>query len=85
MEIQAGEYNKLIKEVLDAYLETISNADNLRLYQREQQIFLRIPNCSDSAKASELIYTLQNKRELVPLLLDQKMTMLLKTMVFRYI
>ncbi len=67
MEIQAGEYNKLIKEVLDAIVETISNADNLKIYTSGATNIFKYPELSDSAKASELIYTLEEKQSLTDL------------------
>lgn len=67
MELQAGEYNKLIKEVLDAIVETISNADNLKIYTSGATNIFKYPELSDSAKASELIYTLEEKQSLTDL------------------
>jgi len=67
MENQAGEYTKLIKEVLDAIVETISNADNLKIYTSGATNIFKYPELSDSAKASELIYTLEEKQSLTDL------------------
>lgn len=64
MENQAGEYTKIIKEVLDAIVETISSADNLKIYTSGATNIFKYPELSDSSKASELIYTLEEKQSL---------------------
>lgn len=64
MESQAGEYNKFIKEVLDAIVETISSADNLKIYTSGATNIFKYPELSDSSKASELIYALEEKQSL---------------------
>lgn len=68
MENQAGEYTKLIKEVLDAVVETISSADNLKIYTSGATNIFKYPELSDSTKASELIYTLEEKQSLTDLI-----------------
>lgn len=64
MESQAGEYNKFIKEVLNAIVETISSADNLKIYTSGATNIFKYPELSDSSKASELIYALEEKQSL---------------------
>ena len=64
MENQAGEHTQIIKEVLDAIVETISNADNLKIYTSGATNIFKYPELSDSSKASELIYTLEEKQSL---------------------
>lgn len=64
MESQAGEYNKFIKEVLDAIVETINSADNLKIYTSGATNIFKYPELSDSSKASELIYALEEKQSL---------------------
>ncbi len=68
MENQAGEYTVLIKEVLDAIVETISSADNLKIYTSGATNIFKYPELSDSTKASELIYTLEEKQSLTDLI-----------------
>lgn len=67
MENQAGEHTQLIKEVLDAIVDTISSADNLKIYTSGATNIFKYPELSDSAKASELIYTLEEKQSLTDL------------------
>ena len=64
MENQAGEHTQIIKEVLDAIVETISNADNLKIYTSGATNIFKYPELSDSSKASELIYALEEKQSL---------------------
>ena len=67
MQNQAGDYGKLIKEVLDEIVETISSEDNLKIYTSGATNIFKYPELSDSAKASELIYTLEEKQSLTDL------------------
>jgi len=70
MESQAGEHYQLVKEVLDAIVETISKADALKIYTSGARNIFRYPELSDSEKASELIYALEDKNGLSSLVLD---------------
>jgi heat-inducible transcriptional repressor len=64
MESQAGEHMLLVKEVVDAIVETISSEDNLKIYTSGATNIFKYPELSDSAKASELIYALEEKKSL---------------------
>ena len=64
MENQAGEHTMLVKEVVDAIVETISGEDNLKIYTSGATNIFKYPELSDSAKASELIYALEEKNSL---------------------
>ena len=52
---------QLVKEVLDAIVEAISNEDQLEIYTSGATNIFKYPELSDSVKASELIYTLEEK------------------------
>lgn len=67
MENQAGEHMQLVKEVLDAIVDTISSADNLKIYTSGATNIFKYPELSDSTKASELIYALEEKQSLTDL------------------
>ncbi|MDO5382658.1 MAG: heat-inducible transcriptional repressor HrcA [Eubacteriales bacterium] len=67
MENQAGEHINLVKEVLDAIVDTISNADDLKIYTSGATNIFKYPELSDSTKASELIYALEEKKSLTDL------------------
>ena len=72
MENQAGEHMQLVKEVLDAIVEAISNEDQLEIYTSGATNIFKYPELSDSVKASELIYTLEEKQILSGLIADQQ-------------
>ena len=54
MENQAGEHINLVKEVLDAIVDTISSADDLKIYTSGATNIFKYPELSDSTKASEI-------------------------------
>ena len=70
MENQAGEHINLVKEVLDAIADTISSADDLKIYTSGATNIFKYPELSDSTKASELIYALEEKQSLSDLVVD---------------
>ena len=70
MENQAGEHINLVKEVLDAIVDTISSADDLKIYTSGETNIFKYPELSDSTKASELIYALEEKQSLSDLVVD---------------
>lgn len=74
MENQAGEHTQLVKEVLDAIVEAISNEDQLQIYTSGATNIFKYPELSDSSKASELIYTLEEKQSLSGLIADKEAT-----------
>lgn len=64
MENQAGEHMQLVKEVVDAVVDTIGSEDNLKIYTSGATNIFKYPELSDSSKASELIYALEEKQGL---------------------
>ena len=74
MENQAGEHINLVKEVLDAIVDTISSADDLKIYTSGATNIFKYPELSDSTKASELIYALEEKQSLSDLVVDDDAT-----------
>ena len=64
MENQAGEHINLVKEVLDAIVDTISSADDLKIYTSGATNIFKYPELADTSKASELISTFEDKQEL---------------------
>ena len=63
---------QLVKEVLDAIVEAISNEDQLEIYTSGATNIFKYPELSDSVKSSELIYTLEEKQSLSGLIADQQ-------------
>lgn len=70
MQNQAGEQMSLIKHVMDAIAETISNVDDLQIYTSGATNIFKYPELSDSSKASQLICTLEEKERLTDLITD---------------
>lgn len=59
---QAGEYIALMNSIIDAIAEVISGEDDLKIYTSGATNIFKYPELSDSAKASELICTLEEKQ-----------------------
>lgn len=72
MEGQAENHIGIVKEVLDAIVETISKADNLKIYTSGATNIFKYPELSDSSKASELIYALEEKQGLSDLVSEKE-------------
>ena len=66
---QAGEYEEIISIVLDAVAESVSQ-EELEIYTSGATNIFKYPELSDSRKASELIYTLEEKQQLAALVTD---------------
>lgn len=69
MKEQAGSHSDIVGVVLDAVAETISQED-VEIYTSGATNIFRYPELSDSQKASELIYTLEEKQQLANLVSD---------------
>ncbi len=66
---QAGIHSNVISNVLDAVAESISQ-EELEIYTSGATNIFKYPELSDSQKASELIYTLEEKQQLAALVSD---------------
>ncbi len=70
---QGNEFgSKLLTEVLKAISDTISSADDLKIYTSGATNILKYPELSDSQKASQLIYTLEEKKSLSDFVNDEE-------------
>ena len=69
MKEQAGNYSDIVGMVLDAVAESISQ-EELEIYTSGATNIFKYPELSDSRKASELIYTLEEKQQLKTLVSD---------------
>lgn len=69
MKEQAGSHSDIVGVVLDAVAETISQ-EELEIYTSGATNIFKYPELSDSQKASELIYTLEEKQQLATLVSD---------------
>ena len=64
MENQAGEHMQLVKEVLDAIVEAISNEDQLEIYTSGATNIFKYPELSDNQSAQEIISAFEEKQQL---------------------
>ena len=69
MKEQAGDHSDIVGVVLDAVAESISK-EELEIYTSGATNIFKYPELSDSRKASELIYTLEEKQQLAALVSD---------------
>ncbi|MEG1459728.1 MAG: heat-inducible transcriptional repressor HrcA, partial [Acetivibrio sp.] len=68
MKEQAGEYSRLVGKILDVIAEAVGEEENLEIYTSGATNILRYPELSDAQKASELLYTFEEKDELTKLI-----------------
>ncbi len=69
---QAGEHTELVRTILDVVAQALSGDDDLKIYTSGTTNIFKYPELSDSAKASELICTLEEKKLLTNLLVDKE-------------
>lgn len=72
MTSQAGEHTELVRSILDVVAQALSGDDDLKIYTSGTTNIFKYPELSDSAKASELICTLEEKKLLTNLLVDKE-------------
>ena len=71
MKAQAGEYATILSDVLDVIAEVIAEVDNVEIYTSGATNILKYPELSDSEKASEILYTFEEKKQLTQLIGDK--------------
>ncbi|NLJ97104.1 MAG: heat-inducible transcription repressor HrcA [Clostridiales bacterium] len=72
MKEQAGDdYRALVNDVLDAIMRSIKEDDDFKVYTSGATNILKYPELSNTEKASELIYTLEEKKMLTDLIQDK--------------
>lgn len=67
---QAGEYSRLIRDILDAVAEVAGAPDDLQIYTSGATNIFKYPELSTQSKASELISTFEEKKPLNDLVND---------------
>ncbi len=72
MKLQAGVYSNIVSDVLDAVAEAIQEEDDLEVYTSGATNILKYPELSDKERATELIYTLEEKQQLANILSDSQ-------------
>ncbi|NLK26869.1 MAG: heat-inducible transcription repressor HrcA [Clostridiales bacterium] len=68
MREQAGDYQAIINDILDAIMQVVSEEDDFKIYTSGATNILKYPELSDRNKASELLYTLEEKKALTELI-----------------
>ena len=71
MKEQAGEYRNLVNDILDAIMQAVSEEDDIEIFTSGTTNILRYPELSDKDKASEILYTLEEKKALTELIQDK--------------
>lgn len=71
MKMQAGQYGNLVNIILDSVAEAISEEDDLEIYTSGATNILKYPELSDTEKASKLLYTFEEKKQLTELITDK--------------
>lgn len=72
MKEQAGEYGSILGKILDVIAEAISEEDNMEIYTSGATNILKYPELSDTEKASKLLYTFEEKKQLTQLITDKE-------------
>ncbi|MSS64420.1 heat-inducible transcriptional repressor HrcA [Velocimicrobium porci] len=72
MKEQAGEYGGILGKILDVIAEAISEEDNMEIYTSGATNILKYPELSDTEKASKLLYTFEEKKQLTQLITDKE-------------
>lgn len=68
MKAEAGPYSNILSDILDVIAEAISEVDNVEIYTSGATNILKYPELSDTEKASELLYTFEEKQQLTQLI-----------------
>lgn len=72
MKAQAEGYGQIISHIIDAIAVVIQEEDDLEIYTSGTTNLLKYPELSDREKASELLYTMEEKKALSELIVDQQ-------------
>jgi len=67
MKEQAGIHSNIVSDVVDAVAEAIHSDEGMEIYTGGATNIFRYPELSDNGKASELIQTLEEKKNLIEL------------------
>lgn len=71
MKEQAGEYRTIVNDILDAIMQAVAEDEDYKIYTSGTTNILRYPELRDLDKASELLYTLEEKKMLSGLIHDR--------------
>lgn len=68
MKEQAVGYTSIVSDILDAIAQAIGEEDDVEIYTSGATNILKYPELNDMEKASELLYTLEEKKQLTNLM-----------------
>lgn len=68
---QAGPYGELINKILDSIAQAIGEEEDVEIYTSGATNILKYPELSDTEKATELLYTFEEKKQLTELITDK--------------
>jgi heat-inducible transcriptional repressor len=71
MKEQAGDYRTIVNDILDAIMQAVTEEDDIEIFTSGTTNILKYPELSDKDKASELLYTLEEKKMLTELIQDK--------------
>lgn len=71
MREQAGEYQIIINDILDAIMKSVSEEDDMKIFTSGTTNILKYPELRDNDKATELLYTIEEKKLLTGILQDK--------------
>lgn len=71
MKEQAGQYSDLVSNILDAVAQAINEEEDVEIYTSGATNILKYPELSDREKATELLYTFEEKKQLTELIGDK--------------
>lgn len=71
MKEQAGDYRTIVNDILDAIMQAVLEEDDLKIYTSGTTNILKYPELSDHEKASNLLYTLEEKKVLSEFIQDK--------------
>lgn len=72
MKVQAEGYGQIIGHIIDAIAVVIQEEDDLEIYTSGATNLLKYPELGDREKASGLLYTMEEKKALSELIVDQE-------------
>ena len=67
---QAGSYSDIVAEVMDSMVENLKVDDELQIYTSGTTNIFKYPELSDHSKASDIIHTFEEKKQLSQLVQD---------------
>lgn len=68
---QAGPYGDLINKIMDSVAQAISEEEDIEIYTSGATNILKYPELRDTEKATELLYTFEEKKQLTELIADK--------------